>query len=278
MGFYATASEDRAGKSGTHPLKNRVWGLDAFSFSRTGSTWSETQCSRPENDPTATTTASGMRFYGYRFYSPEMGRWLNRDPIAERGGNNLYGFVENDPLNLLDILGRESISITFYTDKGLEFVRLTLDAADITSTVEKNAQKMITEGLEDVKNSIRAERVGGGPAMPIRQSAKMFGTFANLSSVGDEIVIPKSQLVSGAADLYAYLKWTRGGAVSSFETFVNSFETFLADKSKTDGNALASCLKVCISASNFIADVPHPGLNLLAKFYDVACQSACCNH
>ena len=85
MGFYATASENRVGKSASYPLKNRVMGLDAFSFSRTGSTWSETQCSRPENDPTATTAVSGMRFYGYRFYSPSLGRWLNRDPIWEKG-------------------------------------------------------------------------------------------------------------------------------------------------------------------------------------------------
>ena len=26
-------------------------------------------------------------------YDPNMGRWLNRDPIAKKGGVNLYGFV-----------------------------------------------------------------------------------------------------------------------------------------------------------------------------------------
>jgi len=30
---------------------------------------------------------------GYRFYNPELGRWINRDPIEEEGGLNLYGFV-----------------------------------------------------------------------------------------------------------------------------------------------------------------------------------------
>jgi RHS repeat-associated protein len=41
----------------------------------------------------------------YRFYDPDLGRWLNRDPIEERGGLNLYGYVANDPLNLIDPLG-----------------------------------------------------------------------------------------------------------------------------------------------------------------------------
>jgi hypothetical protein len=34
--------------------------------------------------------------------------WLSRDPIAERGGLNLYGYVANNPLNLVDPLGLDS--------------------------------------------------------------------------------------------------------------------------------------------------------------------------
>ena len=32
-------------------------------------------------------------------------RWLSRDPIAEDGGINLYGYVLNDPVDLVDPLG-----------------------------------------------------------------------------------------------------------------------------------------------------------------------------
>jgi RHS repeat-associated protein len=45
---------------------------------------------------------SGLYYYGYRFYSPNLQRWINRDPIAERGGMNLYGFVGNRPQNVVD--------------------------------------------------------------------------------------------------------------------------------------------------------------------------------
>ena len=44
----------------------------------------------------------GLNDYGYRFYSPSVGRWLTRDPIAERGGVNLYGFVGNSPVSYAD--------------------------------------------------------------------------------------------------------------------------------------------------------------------------------
>ena len=44
-------------------------------------------------------------YYGFRYYSPGMGRWLNRDPIGERGGLNLYAFVANNPMLLNDPFG-----------------------------------------------------------------------------------------------------------------------------------------------------------------------------
>ena len=40
---------------------------------------------------------TGLSYYGYRWYDAARGRWLNRDPIGENGGVNLYGFVFNDP-------------------------------------------------------------------------------------------------------------------------------------------------------------------------------------
>jgi hypothetical protein len=32
--------------------------------------------------------------------------WLNRDPIEEVGGLNLYGFINNNPMNQFDALGQ----------------------------------------------------------------------------------------------------------------------------------------------------------------------------
>ena len=36
-----------------------------------------------------------------------MGRWLNRDPISEEGGMNLYGFISNNLISIIDLLGLE---------------------------------------------------------------------------------------------------------------------------------------------------------------------------
>ena len=57
--------------------------------------------------------------YLYRDYDPSTGRWPSRDPIGERGGVNLYGFVENAPVNKTDLLGRETVGAAYQTDGAL---------------------------------------------------------------------------------------------------------------------------------------------------------------
>jgi len=52
-----------------------------------------------------TDVESDLLYYIHRYYKAELGRWLNHDPIEEEGGVNLYGFVGNDPVNLIDPWG-----------------------------------------------------------------------------------------------------------------------------------------------------------------------------
>ncbi|MGA1239007.1 MAG: RHS repeat-associated core domain-containing protein, partial [Limisphaerales bacterium] len=56
---------------------------------------------------------SGLLYYGYRFYNPATGRWINRDPIGEKGGFNLYTFVLNMPLGATDKLGMKCCLIEY---------------------------------------------------------------------------------------------------------------------------------------------------------------------
>mgnify|MGYP001564069749 CR=1 FL=1 len=51
---------------------------------------------------------SDSLYYLYRYYIPEIQRWLNRDPIHEKGGLNLYTFAFNSPNNMVDFWGLQS--------------------------------------------------------------------------------------------------------------------------------------------------------------------------
>ncbi|MGJ8635156.1 MAG: RHS repeat-associated core domain-containing protein, partial [Luteolibacter sp.] len=62
--------------------------------------------------------ATGLYYYGYRYYDPETGRWPSRDPIEEKGGINLYGFVGNNGISMIDLFGLA------FEDEGLEAITL----------------------------------------------------------------------------------------------------------------------------------------------------------
>jgi RHS repeat-associated protein len=67
---------------------------------------------RRENGHGYDETASGMYYYGFRYYDPQTGRWPSRDPIGERGGLNLYGMVGNNSVDFWDYLGQTILEIS----------------------------------------------------------------------------------------------------------------------------------------------------------------------
>jgi RHS repeat-associated protein len=49
--------------------------------------------------------ATNLNLTLFRAYDPNLGRWLNRDPLGERGGLNLYGYAGNNPICFVDPFG-----------------------------------------------------------------------------------------------------------------------------------------------------------------------------
>jgi len=48
---------------------------------------------------------TGLVYYGFRYYSPSMGRFINSDPLKEAGGLNIYAMTSNNPIGRWDYLG-----------------------------------------------------------------------------------------------------------------------------------------------------------------------------
>ena len=49
--------------------------------------------------------ATGLYYYGFRYYTPWLQRWINPDPAGYVDGMNLFSIVENNPINYQDIHG-----------------------------------------------------------------------------------------------------------------------------------------------------------------------------
>ncbi len=105
----------------------------------------------------AGTMTTAVLYYGFRYYMPETGRWASRDPIEERGGVNLYGFVWNDGANWVDYLGFKEVFIT--TGGGWDLMpsyslkqKITCDASGSVSTSTPTMQ--ITSTSDELGDAI----------------------------------------------------------------------------------------------------------------------------
>lgn len=77
---------------------------------------------------------SGLVYYGRRYYSPSLGRFISRDPIGAAGGPNLYGFVANNPINRWDYMGMDPVKMDAFV---VSSARVTL--ADISAMLSSAA-------------------------------------------------------------------------------------------------------------------------------------------
>jgi len=81
---------------------------------------------------------TGLYYYGFRYFSPELGRWITRDPVGEEGGFNLYALVYNSPTIYYDFLGLEP-----YPKR----VKIKLRA--IAPLVRKNIEDVLSDRFSD---------------------------------------------------------------------------------------------------------------------------------
>ncbi len=109
-----------------------------------------------------TDAETGYQNYGFRYYVPELGRWPNRDPIEEENGGNLYRFVRNNPIFLVDYLGlidlivgwvcsvRFSAPCVCSDDPAVECGSVTGDS----TKANVNKRKAIQDAQEDAINKL----------------------------------------------------------------------------------------------------------------------------
>ena len=103
-----------------------------------------------------------LYYYGYRYYSPSLGRWISRDPIGEEDLLNLYVATENNCLARVDYLGLIRIinkssryaspAKIAYTERQLETRAAPLIAAirePFRSAIQANWPRMVFEVLDN---------------------------------------------------------------------------------------------------------------------------------
>ncbi len=151
-----------------------------------------------------TDAETNLVYYGYRYYNPRLGRFLNRDPIGEYGGINLYGFVGNNPANFYDYLGleteeeeEEEDELGFWERLGNSLMNIGSAAGDVVVGV--------IEGVEDIiSGTLSGDPIGGfseGFARIGRGFSDAYDSFTNSGGgngewTAEELSYPLVELTS----------------------------------------------------------------------------------
>lgn len=88
--------------------------------------------------------ATGLIYYGYRYYAPWQQRWINPDPAGEVDGLNLYCFVGNSPVRYIDRNGWAGEDAIGPGQQQLE-----INVEEVSSTaVNRFQERFIVQSLE----------------------------------------------------------------------------------------------------------------------------------
>lgn len=93
-----------------------------------------------------------LYYYGYRYYSAKLGRWISRDPMGEALSRNLIFFVSNSPTINIDLFGMwkqsfpNNISVRRY-------IRFPFSEADV-----KDLLKNITSPMTWLQNDSKCKK------------------------------------------------------------------------------------------------------------------------
>jgi RHS repeat-associated protein len=108
-------------------------------------------------------------YYGYRYYSSWMGRWINRDPIAEKGGINLYAMVKNNAIGYVDYLGMQKRDCNWLiiVGHGYDFANIDSNAQKLIKSVKpKDCDKLGFTGCHRKSMNNMIEKLHKGQVLP----------------------------------------------------------------------------------------------------------------
>jgi len=125
--------------------------------------------------------ATGLYYYGFRYYAPWLMRWCNPDPSGDIDGLNRYLFVKNNPIGLRDNDGLESeIALSSHQYWLAKIIPLSLLSSRLTTLISPLLPTNITfqpstlrsNGLYQPSSDFKLKRIEINDAQKILETFK----------------------------------------------------------------------------------------------------------
>jgi len=154
-------------------------------------------------------------------YNGAHGRWISRDPIAEKGGINLYGYVGNRPINRNDPKGLKENPLTQWTPKPCstpmqtQFIQVRLSASWPWNTPHVDNGNLSIPSL----NNKTPYYPNGSYLEPSDPTSPMTGSFFDQPSQGYSSVFEVCRVCvcpsSGERRIGPCVQWTTNGGAQN---------------------------------------------------------------
>ena len=149
---------------------------------------------------------TGLYYYGYRFYSPELMRWITRDPIGEEGGVNLYAMCGNSVVYSYDWNGMMRFltrSMAFNIDSIVDAGELAKGRQIIDFLTRELPSRRNPDGTSQYKVEIRDMKLT--PVLEIRRAIDANPDDVYLLAHGSIVVNGRTFRTAG--DFFTWPRW-----------------------------------------------------------------------
>ncbi|WP_448096754.1 RHS repeat-associated core domain-containing protein [Luteibacter yeojuensis] len=128
--------------------------------------------------------ASGLYYYGYRYYAPWLCRWINPDPGGNVDGTNLYRMVGNNPVTLSDAWGNYGT----VDHGGVPLDALDLHNYDSGDTVLRGMQRTFERRLRSDPRDLAPFDIDKLVDLPYRPGTGAYAAWSKFSTITQRII------------------------------------------------------------------------------------------
>jgi RHS repeat-associated protein len=119
---------------------------------------------------------NGLFYMRARYYDPEVGRFINKDPIGFAGGLNLFQYVANNPVNKIDPEG-----------EGLLLMGVCIGAFALSGASTVYSVYELNKEAEPIEEKMTALLKRSKKCEDVEEMGKILGEFEKLSKQLDRI-------------------------------------------------------------------------------------------